>query len=147
MAESNRSIILVLRPHPREDDCWLRTVRSARVRVAVSREGHARDAALAADVVTGMSSALLLEACHLHCLVVSIQPDLRRPDVLPTNRAGLSHPVYRACDTKRILKPLLLEGEAQAAARERLRALTPIGGAASRVVELVYEMLGAAGSG
>jgi hypothetical protein len=146
-AESNRSIVLILRPHPREDDGWLRAVRSARIRVAVSREGDARDAALAADVVTGMSSALLLEACYLHCLVVSVQPNLRRPDVLPTNRAGLSHPVYRAGDAKGILKALLLDEKAQAAARERLRALTPVGGAASRVVELVYEMLGAAGSG
>jgi hypothetical protein len=142
--DSGRAVALVVRPHPREDRGWLEGLRSAAVRIVVSSEGDPREAALSADLVTGMNSVLLMEACYMRCLAVSLQPGLRRTDVLPTNRWGFSRAVYREEDIKPVIEQMLLDQETRLAAQARLVSLQPPNGATQRVVNLVYEMIGLA---
>jgi hypothetical protein len=145
-ARSGRQISLVMRPHPRENSHWMASLSSASIRIVVSSESEARDAALSADIVTGMNSVLLMEACYLGCPVVSLQPGLVHPDILPTNSLGLSYAVYRAEDVDPALERWL-DDKVRSAERERLRACAPHSGAAARVVEVIHQMIGRNGNG
>jgi len=108
----------------------------------VSSEGDPRDAVTSADLVTGMNSVLLMEACYLRCVTASLQPGLRRADVLPTNRTGQSRPIYEPGAIRPVIEELLLDDGARAAAREELEAFAPVPGAARRVADVAYQMLG-----
>ncbi|PHV12483.1 hypothetical protein [Chitinimonas sp. BJB300] len=86
-----RPIALRIKPHPREDladftgagQMWTNT------RIAPSALAH--DLLSCADMVVGIHSMLLLEACYLGCRVLSYQPGGLASDPLPSNRSGLSH--------------------------------------------------------
>jgi len=106
---SGRAITLLIRPHPRESEADYAPFRSPAISILVSMAGHRREIALAADVVVGMNSAFLIEACYLGCATLSLQPGLRLPDSLPTNLAGWSRAVYRAEHVEPALGELLLE--------------------------------------
>lgn len=76
---------LIVKPHPRDLDRPIPNIAATRW-LAVHRvpDGYApRDAVLGVDVVCGMQSMLLLEACCLSQPVVSFQPDLQLPNPLP----------------------------------------------------------------
>lgn len=136
--KSARPIVLLIRPHPRERAEDYAGFATSRVRILVSDAGDGRDCAMAADLVTGMTTALLVEACHLGCVVVSLQPGLRAKDVLPTNAWGASAPVYRADDVRPVVERMLLDPSARGSALERLAALALDGNAARRVADLIY---------
>lgn len=129
-------ITLVIRPHPREDREPLQLA-SAVITVLVNADGHGRDAALAADLVTGMTSTLLQEACYLQRITVSLQPGLRRPDVLQTNRLGHSQAVYDTEEVPEVLRRALLDEDARSHWQDRLRSLSVDGLASQRVIALL----------
>jgi hypothetical protein len=136
-----RPITLVIRPHPRENLDSLCHYRSDVIRILVSTEGSSRDLAMAVDLVSGMNTNLLVEACYLGCLVVSLQPGLRGRDVLPTNRSGLSQPIYHRDEFEPIIEKILLEKEVRAARLSRVAGFEFEGGAAERVADLAYRMI------
>jgi hypothetical protein len=142
---SAQSIVLVVRPHPRESAADYERFRSDRVNVRVSTDGDSRACAMASDLVVGMNTALLVEACYLGCAVVSVQPGLRTADALPTNEWGASIAVYRREDVAEIIERLLLDDGARAAALTRVRELRLDGGAARRVADLLYARAAQAG--
>ncbi|HVW20871.1 MAG TPA: hypothetical protein VHC86_06615 [Opitutaceae bacterium] len=132
---------LVVRPHPRENCRKFADIRSDLVPVVVSSAGTGRQAAMAADLVVGMNSALLAEACFLGCAVISLQPGLRGPDPLPTNAAGQSRAVYRKEDIPAVLLPYLLREDVRRAAQRTAGASVPAGGAAARIAALIRDRL------
>lgn len=87
-------ISLLIRPHPREEVSDYDKYHSDRIPIQVSNDGESHSLYLSADLVVGMNSVALVEACHLDCHVLSYQPGLVARDSLPTNRSGLSHAVY-----------------------------------------------------
>ena len=95
-----------------------------------------------AELVTGMTTVLLVEACYLGCLTVSLQPGLILPDPLPTNRLGISRPVYVEEQMKPVLEGMLLDEATRTEARKRLANFRPSGNASLKVAELAYEMIG-----
>jgi hypothetical protein len=136
------AIALVVRPHPREDASALQRHRARSIRVIVDGRGDAREVALAADLVTGMSTVLLVEACLLGCVVASLQPGLRSADVLPTNRWGATQAVFRAEDLEGVVGRLLLDEEARREAKAQAARLQFEPGATDRVVRLIDSMQG-----
>jgi hypothetical protein len=137
---NGKPITLLVRPHPREQAEHLQLVSGQKIRVVVDSCGHRHEAALAADLVAGMNTVLLMEACLLGCVVASLQPNLRLPDALPTNRMGASLGVYRFEDIEPTLEKLLFDGRA----REELVAHAARLGfepdAAGRVVSLIDQL-------
>jgi hypothetical protein len=136
-----RDIVLVLRPHPSECAEALAQVAGHTVRIVVSRQGESRDLLMSADLVVGMTTALLVDACYLGCVTVSLQPDLQQPDVLPTNRLGLSRAVYRDDEVEPVLQEMLLNENSRAAVRARLADSHPDTKATDRIVSLVHQMV------
>jgi len=79
-----------IRPHPRECLSAWRSRLAPYAWARLAEGGDGRDWVLAADGVLGMSSMLLQEACLLGKSVMSYQPGLTGPDVLPANQLGWS---------------------------------------------------------
>jgi len=144
--EEKQAMLLAILPHPRETTEWFARVRGRNIRVTVAG-GEPRDWAMTADLVVGMNSMLLLEAAYLACVTVSLQPDLRATDPLPTNRWGITPVVYRPEEIKPLLKKFLLDETSRRSLREKMNALAPEDRATQRVVELAYQMIGLESNG
>lgn len=142
--QEHLALTLLLRPHPREESEWMQAMQSDTIRVLVSTDGDAHEVSLAADVVTGINSMLLVEACYLGCVVVSIQIGLYGQDMLPTNAAGYSRAIYEERALIPALNALLSDVGARTEMQARVRNLQ-VKPATPRVVELCYRMLGMTG--
>lgn len=137
-----RRLTLAIRPHPKESAASFSQYESGTINILVSTNGSSRDILMSADLVAGMNSNLLVEACYLGCIVVSLQPGLRGSDVLPTNGAGFSRAVYREADVEPELELMMTNEAARVGIRNRLREFQSSGDAARRVVDLIYQMIG-----
>ncbi|MHB1291242.1 MAG: hypothetical protein ACYCY5_03520 [Sulfuricella sp.] len=126
---------LLIRPHSRENGEIYRGLANNAVRVVVSGEGRSRDLALAADVVVGMSTMFLVEACHLGRPTLSIRLNLPLPDDFPPNRSGLIRAVYREEDVVSVMDELLNKSVPDMPLPEAL------GNASRNVAQLLYSML------
>jgi hypothetical protein len=139
---TKRKIVLVIRPHPRENSHEFQDIRGERIRIIISSTGKSRDAIQVADLVCGMTTALLMEACYLGCITASIQPGLTHPDILPSNRLGCSVPIYKEEDIIPVLQTLLLDERMRSSIRKKCLSLIPDTRAADRVVKQIYTMCG-----
>jgi hypothetical protein len=137
-------MVLVVRPHPLEKLEGLKAPANGPMRVVLDGRGRGRDVVLAADLVTGMTTMLLVEACLLGCVVLSLQPGLRLADVLPTNRWGVSRGVYRKEEIEPTLANLLFDERSRAEAVAETAKVRIEPGAATRIVNLLDAMLPAA---
>ena len=108
MASTEGKMTLVVRPHPREkSDLFTPKTTEKGVRLLIDRHTDKQNLMLSVDIVTGMDSMLLVEACYLHCPTLSLQPGLLSGDALPSNRAGLCTTVYENTHIQPALKKLL----------------------------------------
>jgi hypothetical protein len=139
--DSHHRVTLIIRPHPRENADSFDHLRSAVVPVRVTMDGDARETVAAADLVVGMNTVLLIEACYLGCVVVSLQPGLVGTDPLPTNRLGFSRAVYSDQQIAPTIRGLLLDESARRRVTENLEHFQVDGNAAKRVAELVLSLL------
>ena len=139
-----KDVDLIIRPHPREDLADLAKFNNP-PRVTVQRKEYVHDLLMAADLVVGMNSEILVEACYLGCVVLSIQPGIcPEQDRLPTNRSGDSAPAYDARLIPGLLMALLDDNNI------RIKILHQLGTlrtefpepAAPKVARLIYERLG-----
>ncbi len=132
----NKKITFLIRPHPQESVVEYRQYQSNMIKIVVSVEGNNRDYVMAADLVLGMTSVLLVEACYLKCVVLSLQLGLCKSDVLPTNRWGVSIPIYREDEVLPMLKKYLFDHKAREAILAKELAIS--NSASRQVVDYVY---------
>lgn len=140
--QSQQKIVLVIRPHPRESVEEFANLQGRAIRIIVSTEDESRDLVMAADLVIGMNTVLLVEACYLGCVTLSLQPGLRLPDVLPTNSWGMSRAVYHNEEIQPAIEQMLLDPNIRRATQVHLSTLQLDNGATQRVVKLIYQMAG-----
>lgn len=136
--KSNRRITLILRPHPRETHDEFSRYRSSVIDVIVSDEGDRREYAMSSDLVVGMNSILLVEACYLSCVVVSLQPGLHGNDTLPTNAWGTSVGVYRESEIGAAIEKMLLNTSARNAIVQKASLLKLDATATRCVADHIY---------
>lgn len=137
---TGQKITLVIRPHPRENAADLERWQSPIIRIILSSEREGREVALASDLVTGMTTVLLVEACLMGCVVVSLQPGLNSADTLPTNRAGFSQAVYDKRDIEPIIERFLLDEAQRREAVARANEFQLMRNATGRVVQLIDKL-------
>lgn len=133
-----REIVLLIRPHPRENPRFFDRLASDSVSVVRQAGGDPRALAMASDLVVGMNTMFLVEAVYLGCTTLSIRLDLPQPDTFPPNRAGLTFPVYRAADIGPVLEKAL-KGELRGPPNKSQHR----GDSSQKVADLVYEMANA----
>ena len=132
-------ITLAIRQHPREDPGKFDFLRCQHVKLVNATAGKSRHLALAADLVVGMTSMLLVEAHWMGCPTLSVQPGLNALDPLP---AGLIRSVYYVNLLEAALREmLLLDADPATSIKPMMSADNP-GGATHRVLKLVLEMAG-----
>lgn len=130
---------LVVRPHPRERLVLADLPRTRRVRMALSPNGDPWAAALAADLVIGMTTALLVEASLLGCVVLAVQPGEDTINPLPPALGGATTVNELGAVPEAVRKSLLDETY-----RARLRAASVedvSAGATARVLALIQRTL------
>ena len=139
---------LLVKPHPRDVVAQIKRripVHSARLAVrvldgsGVGQTLDVRQLALASDLVIGMNSTALMEACLLRRPVISYQPGLRIRDPLPSNRLGWSRAVYDAGDLCAAFSEELFDTRHRRARLARLRRIDLPSGAAARIAALVLD--------
>lgn len=140
--ETSVKIVLAVRPHPRERAEDLLSLDSPGIQIRLAREEQTHELVLSADLVAGMTSALLVEACYLGAVTLSLQPGLRTSDVLPTNALGVSRAVYRSEEVLPAIREMILKPEAREAMRQRLASFQSDGRATARVLNRVFELVG-----
>ncbi|MBI5937891.1 MAG: hypothetical protein HY850_08595 [Betaproteobacteria bacterium] len=137
----NVPIVLVIRPHPREDAAKFSSVRARRIRIVLEQDVDAYQLAMASDLLVGMNSILLLEACYLGVIALSLQPGLVKADCLPTKSVGQTQAVYRRNEAETAIESLLFDEERRQRQRAELLGFAVDGLASRRVAELIYGML------
>ncbi|HUF09853.1 MAG TPA: hypothetical protein VMO47_11060 [Rhodothermales bacterium] len=137
----NIDILLAVRPHPREHLRPQDLPRGERVRSVLWSEGDSWSAVLAADLIVGMTTVLLVEACLLGCVVASLQPGGERSDPVPTNQTGGSMAVYDLAELRGTLRECLINEERRSRLREA-NADWVSEGATDRVLALIARTVG-----
>ncbi len=136
-----KRIALIIRPHPREKSDEFKNITSKVIRIIVSRDNNPREMVMSADLVIGMNTELLVEACYLGCIVVSLQPGLRNKDVLPTNHEGYSVPVYTQEKIIDIIRMMLMDPDRRSKMKCNLDHFKHNGHATDRVVDTINRMI------
>ena len=133
-----KPISVLIRPHPREASSAYDDYTSDVIQVTLSQEGNSRVYAMAADLVVGMNTVLLVEACYLGCVVLSLQPGLRQADSLPTNVWGASIGVYHQEEIGPNLETLLFDEAARQAVLAKAATLKLDAPATHQVADYIY---------
>lgn len=143
LVKRNSPGVMLLKRHPREPEPLSERLSDIRHNLNVwdvEEDGKDyRNLIIAADLVIGMNSNLLLEACHLRRPVVSYQPNLMREDPLPSNRLGWSAAVTRPTDLDGSIERELFDEGAREQRQRVLSAIPSPGGATRRVIDLLMK--------
>lgn len=134
----NELITLLVRPHPRETLDEYNHYRSDIVTVLVSNDGDTRDFAMCSDLVVGMTSVLLVEACYLGCIVVSLQPGLLGQDILPTNSLGASTGVFKEREIGPTIERMLTSKSANLKSTRNPKSLKLASNATQQILGHIY---------
>ncbi len=133
---------VLVKIHPREDEDNLKdVVKGYSFPIVVNKDYRVRDAVLASDVVVSPFSTVLVEAAYLDKPGVSLQPGLKKHDMLITNHLGFTVPVYRKGDVGSVIDRLLMDKKYARQLAEKRKGFVNDGKATDRVLNLVYEML------
>lgn len=135
--------VLVVRPHPRENNPPV-AIPGTYVRIVYDRQNDVRELMLASDLVIGMSSIAIVEACYLGCLALSLQPGARYPESVTSNIAGVSASVRLWAEFDDIITRMMFDDSFRAQYVERLKTFTVDGNATDRVISLALKMVGKA---
>lgn len=137
-------ITVVVKLHPKEslaDFQYLKDQdRGPELAVKIVKEGDIWDMMLASDLVVGISSSVLLQACLLGLPVVSVQPNLTEDDFLITNVLGYSLGVYEEESVEDTLERVLFDEEFRLGMLDRVAEFKVDGLAGKRVLALVEEL-------
>jgi hypothetical protein len=134
---------LVYLLHPRERGVvpCLPAIDGSRLGIHVwnGTDVDSREIIMGCDLVIGMNSIMLMEACLLGKTVISYLPGIRIPDTLPCNRFGWSRPAYAKEDLESSLESEIYSDTAKERRQEILKGITPYEGATDKVIELIVK--------
>ena len=133
------SIKLAMRPHPRERRFHLEA--ASEIDAIVDHTPNPWDSAMSSDLVTGMTSVALLQASHLGCPVLSLQPGLVGEDMLPQAKGGSRASAYSREAGVEMLRDLLTNASSRSELSQRALAAAVDTGATERVRDCVYQQL------
>lgn len=111
--------------------------------VIVSQSYPPRTAILASDAVVSSTSTALVESTYLGKPSISLQPGLKKDDLLITNKLGVTLPVYKHGEIGGVLEKLVFDKNyaAELSERGKTKGFGIDGKATERVTDLVYKML------
>lgn len=136
-----REATLIVKLHPREmsEPFVAPAVDGTALRVRVVRDDTIapRELVAASDLVVGISTVLLMEACLIGVPVVSYQPRMRWDDPLPANRFGWTLAVREPAMLTAAIDAELFDPAARQKRAEVLASIALPSGATTRVADLL----------
>ena len=128
--------VLAVKPHPRESSLELPPDRAG-LRCVRADAMDTRELMMSSDLVAGMTTVALVEACYLGCLVISLQPGARNADPLACTRAGVCHAVYQWPEVTPAIHAMLNDDELRLRYRRKVEGFVTDGCATGRVLTLI----------
>lgn len=141
--EVKKRLRLVCLAHPEEDEAALATLLSETspdFKTEVRKESDSLGVVRSSHAVVGMFSILLVEATLCRRPVISIQPGLKREDMLATNRCGATGVVREIAELPKTIERLLCDKNFQTDTLRRQANFPVIAGANERWRQLLYEL-------
>jgi CDP-glycerol glycerophosphotransferase (TagB/SpsB family) len=134
---------ILVKVHPRENKRDLEEITEKyNLPIVVDQSYPIRQAILASDAVVSPFSTALVESSYLDLPSISLQPGLKKDDLLITNRLGVTVPVYKQGEFGAVLEKLLFDENYAKELYEKRKGFRTDGKATERVTNLVYEMVG-----
>ena len=93
-----KSFLMVVLLHPEDDEHEISAIiksENTDIKIVLSHSHRSLDYVIAGDLITGMFSILLSEAVILNRLVIPIQLNLKKQDMLITDKIGATVPVRK----------------------------------------------------
>lgn len=91
-------VLVKLHPRSKKKDKFLKIVKKSKLKIKIAESSSLRSLVEKSLLIVGMNSMALFEAAICGAKVLSYQPNLKREDVLVTNKIGLSLGVYKKSD-------------------------------------------------
>jgi len=107
--QNNKKIHLVIRPHPREKESGYSYLlnkhnQSGYLSLEISKTGSSLEFVASCDMVTGMRTMALIEACFMKKIVISYQPGLKQIDHFLGTTRGFCPSIYERDNLRTILE-------------------------------------------
>jgi hypothetical protein len=141
--EFSRKVVIILKLHPREHvDMFVPLLNSISETIIVDRNIPPRQMITFGDLIIGMNSIFLLEAVLIGKPTVSLQPELRRKDMLEfLNTSGACISIYNKNELQKILPKVIQDQKYIADLRSHQLSFVVDGCATTRIVEYIYQCL------
>jgi len=142
--QDKKKIGILVKAHPRENKHDIEQVtKEYDLPIKVDQDYPTRPTILAADAIISPFSTVLIESTYLDKPTISLQPGLKKEDLLITNRMGITVPVYEHGKIDEILEKLLFDKNfaTELSQRAKRKGFTIDGKATERVTNLIYEMI------
>jgi UDP-N-acetylglucosamine 2-epimerase len=142
---TTRKLFLIVMLHPEEDGAEMEKIireKDGKLRYRLLREGNdSLDIIAAADLVAGMFSILLTEAVIMRKPVLSLQLDLKQPDMLVTNMVGATVPVRNKADLGKWLLNMVQDAGFRAKLLERQKCFEVVEDSLDRWMALISDLM------
>jgi len=144
-ARRNIKICLIIKLHPLEIksnfDRIKNNFHSEHIRIIISYDAEPRKLILSSDLVVGMSSIFLIESVLLGKLVLSLQPEKKKPDFLVTNRYKASIGVFHKKDIETTIEKMIFNKKFQEEIFEKGKSFRIDGYATDNVINKINDLL------
>lgn len=139
---TNQEILLFVKVHPREQIEKMKAcVAGKSFSIIVDQSSDPRDVILASDIVVAPFSTMLVEACALGIPAISLQPGLKRDDIMATNKMGVTMAIYLEGGMKQALHDYFFDPNFRKDLLRNQSKLSFDSHATDRVVTLVCDQI------
>jgi len=144
-ARRNIKICLIIKLHPLEIKSNFDRIRnnfhSKHTRIIINYDAEPRKLILSSDLIVGMSSIFLIESVLLGKLVLSLQPEKKKPDFLVTNRYKASIGVFHKKDIETTIEKMIFNKKFQEEIFEKGKSFVINGYATDNVINKIHDLL------
>jgi len=133
---------ILVKIHPREDmSDLIEIAQKYNEDIIFDKEYDTRNAVMSSDLIVGVYSSVLVEALCMDKYVISLQPGLKKEDLLITNKVGATISVYRKAEIETNMMQAIFNNEFKENMRIMARRFVVNENATENVLNLIYNML------
>ena len=105
----NKKIIINFHPRTKKFDKFDKIIKNSKLEIRKEKKLYNKNLIEKSEIITGINSVVLFEAAMMGKKVLSYQPGLKSPDLLISNKLGLSAPVYKKKDLYKAFKKMFFK--------------------------------------
>lgn len=137
----NTEISLVVKLHPREEEGKFAEYSNKYKHFTEIKNYDPYKLMFASDLIIGMDTILLVQACVIGLTNISFQPGLSKTDTLITNKLDMGIFSYSKKDGMEKIEKLLFDKEFKERARKKMKKFNMLPDASNRVAKFIMESI------